>query len=55
MIFHLSLIIILLIASIGGVMSKENTFVLDFTKQEQLEKEREVEELKQLVSEEVTI
>ena len=53
LIFHLSLVIILLIASIGGVMSKENTFVLDFTRQEQLEKEREVEELKQLVSEEV--
>ena len=53
MIFHLSLVIILLIASIGGVIGKENTFVLDFTKQEQLEKEREVEELRQLVSEEV--
>ena len=53
LIFHLSLIIILLIASIGGVMSRENTFVLDFTKQEQIEKEREVEELRQLVSEEV--
>jgi hypothetical protein len=53
LIFHLSLIIILLIASIGGVVSKENTFVLDFTKQEQRQKEREVEEMKQKVSEEV--
>lgn len=53
LIFHLSLVIILLIASIGGVVGRENTFVLDFTKQEQLEKEREVEQLKQMVSEEV--
>ena len=53
LIFHLSLIIILLIASIGGVVSRENSFVLDFTKQEQLEKEKEVEEMKQLVSDQV--
>ena len=53
LIFHLSLIIILLIASIGGVMSRENTFVLDFTKQEQLEKEKEVEQMKEMVSEQV--
>lgn len=53
LIFHLSLLIILLIASIGGVVSKENTFVLDFTKQEEREKEIEVEQMKQMVSEEV--
>ena len=53
LIFHLSLVIILLIASIGGVVSKENTFVLDFTKQEQRQKEMEVEEMKKKVSEEV--
>jgi hypothetical protein len=53
LIFHFSLIIILLIASIGGVVSKENTFVLDFTKQEQRQKERETEEMRQKVSEEV--
>ena len=53
LIFHFSLIIILLIASIGGVVSKENTFVLDFTKQEQRQKEMEVEQMKQKVSEEV--
>ena len=40
LIFHLSLVIILLIASIGGVIGKENTFVLDFTKQEALEQQQ---------------
>jgi len=53
LIFHLSVIIILLIASIGGVVSRENTFVLDFTKQEQRQKEMEVEQMKEMVSEEV--
>ncbi|MBO7479676.1 MAG: hypothetical protein J6T49_04360 [Bacteroidales bacterium] len=53
LIFHFSLIIILLIASIGGVVSKENTFVLDFTRQEQRQKEKEVEQMRQMVSEEV--
>ena len=53
LIFHLSLLVILLIASIGGVVSKENTFVLDFTRQEEREKEIETEQMKQKVSEEV--
>ena len=53
LIFHLSVIIILLIASIGGVVSRENTFVLDFTKQEQRQKEMEVEQMREMVSEEV--
>lgn len=53
LIFHLSLLIILLIASIGGIVGNENTFVLDFTKQEEREKEIEAEQLRQKVSEEV--
>ena len=53
LIFHLSIVIILLLASIGGMMSPENTFVIDFTKQEELEKEMQVEEMKQKVSDEV--
>jgi len=37
--FHLVVLIILLSVSIGKIVSRENTFVLDFTKQEELEKE----------------
>ena len=37
-IFHLLVIAILLIAQIGAVLRSENTFVLDFTKQEEKEK-----------------
>ena len=37
-IFHLVIIIILLACQIGAVLKRENTFVLDFTKQEEVEK-----------------
>ena len=44
LIFHLAVLIVLLVVSIGKVASTENTFVLDFTKQEELERlQREVE------------
>ena len=44
LVFHLSALIILLLVSIGRVASTETSFVLDFTKQEELEKlQREVE------------
>ena len=44
LVFHLAVLIILLVVSIGHVASTENTFVLDFTKQEELEKlQREIE------------
>ena len=44
LVFHLSILIVLLLVSIGRVASTENTFVLDFTKQEELERlQREVE------------
>jgi len=44
LVFHLSVLIILLLVSIGRVASTETSFVLDFTKQEELEKlQREVE------------
>ena len=39
MIVHLAVIIVLLAVRIGGELGKENTFLLDFTKQEELEKE----------------
>lgn len=44
LVFHLAVLIILLAVSIGRVASTENTFVLDFTRQEELERlQREVE------------
>ena len=44
LVFHLSVLIVLLLVSIGRVASTETSFVLDFTKQEELEKlQREVE------------
>lgn len=48
--FHLVVLIILLSVSIGKVVSRENTFVLDFTKQEELEKEIEEIKMKEEVS-----
>ncbi len=44
MIFHLTVIIVLLLYQIGGAMRKEESFVLDFSKQEEIEK-REKEEV----------
>lgn len=52
-IFHLVLINILLIYSINLTASKETSFVLDFTKYEELEKEKKQLELKESVSEEL--
>ena len=43
-IVHLAVIIVLLLAQIGFAVQRENTFVLDFTKQEEKEElERQVE------------
>ncbi len=44
MIFHLTVIIVLLLYQIGGAMRREESFVLDFSKQEEIEK-REKEEM----------
>lgn len=52
-IFHLLLIIVFLLTTIHGMISEETSFVLDFTKQEQLEKEVKVEQMKQEVSKEL--
>lgn len=52
-IFHLVLINILLIYSINLTATKETSFVLDFTKYEELEKEKKQLELKESVSEEL--
>lgn len=51
--FHLVVLIVLLSVSIGKLASKENTFVLDFTKQEELEKQLEEQEMKEQVSKEL--
>ena len=50
---HLLVIIVLLITKIGFVLSEENSFVLDFTKQEEIEKLAKQEELKEEVSNEL--
>lgn len=50
LVFHLSVLILLLIVSIGRVATSENTFVLDFTKQEELEKLQKEIELKEVVN-----
>jgi len=47
-IIHLTVIIVLLIAQIGASRDKENSFVLDFTKQEEVERQiREAQQLKE--------
>lgn len=48
--FHLVVLIILLCFSINAVWKSETSFVLDFTKQEELEKEQREIELKEQVS-----
>ena len=44
-IIHLAVIVVLLICQIGYAVQRENTFVLDFTKQEELEREEQQEKL----------
>ena len=49
-IFHLLVIIVLLACQIGAVLRRDNTFVLDFTKQEEVEKQKAEENFKEEVS-----
>lgn len=49
-IFHLVVLIILLVVGIGHELVAENSFVLDFSKQEEKETELKKEELKQDIS-----
>jgi len=51
--FHLVVLIILLIFSIRTVSSPESSFVLDFTKQEELEKEQKEMDFKEEISHEL--
>ena len=50
LVFHLSVLIILLLVSIGHVATSESSFVLDFTKQEELKKIQKEIELKEAVA-----
>ena len=50
LVFHLSVLIVLLLVSIGHVATSETSFVLDFTKQEELEKLQKEIELKEEVN-----
>jgi len=49
-IFHLTVIIVLLVAQLGAALKGENTFVLDFTKQEEVEKIKKEEAFKEDIS-----
>ena len=49
-IFHLVIIIILLACQIGAALRRDNTFVLDFSKQEEVEKQKAEENFKEEVS-----
>lgn len=49
-IFHLVVIIVLLIYQIDSTLKAETSFVLDFSKQEELEKQEEIRVLKEEVS-----
>lgn len=52
-IFHLVVIIILLACQISSAIKAENTFVLDFSKQEETERLREEEQLKEEIGERI--
>ena len=52
-IFHLAVIIVMLIAQIGFQLQREDSFVLDFTKQEEKEKVQKEEALKEDISERI--
>lgn len=49
-IFHLLVIIVLLICQIGAALKRENSFVIDFSKAEEVQKQKEVETMKEEVS-----
>ena len=52
-IFHLVVLIIFLLTAIHGIVSEETSFVLDFSKLEEIEKIEKLEELKQQASKEL--
>ena len=46
-IVHLTVIIVLLLLQIGAILQRENTFVLDFSRQEEIERTAEIERQRQ--------
>lgn len=52
-IVHLTVIIVLLLTQIGKELGRENSFVLDFTKQEELEKAKAQEDFKADISQKI--
>ena len=52
-IFHLVVLIIFLLTAIHGIVSEETSFVLDFSKLEEIEKIEKLEEIKQQASKEL--
>ena len=50
---HLVVIIVLLLVQIGYEIQRENSFVLDFTQQEELEKQQQEEELQRSAAEQL--
>ena len=52
-IFHLAVLIVLLATQLGFSIAKENSFVLDFTKQEEAEKNQKEEVFKEDISERI--
>lgn len=49
-IFHLVVVIVLLVSQLGAAIKGENTFILDFSKEEEIQKEKEEQEFKESVS-----
>ena len=52
-IIHLAVIVVLLAIRVGYNVQRENSFVLDFTKQEEAEKQAEEEQLKRLTEQQL--
>ena len=52
-IVHLAVIIVLLLVRIGYELQAENSFVLDFTKEEEIAKEKELEELQRTAADQL--
>ena len=50
---HLAVIIVLLLIRIGQEIKRENSFLLDFTQQEEMERQREEAQLQQLTAEQL--
>lgn len=50
---HLAVIVVFLLFGIGSEIQKENSFVLDFTQQEEMERRQEEAQLKEITAEQI--